>query len=54
MDGSVEALVHGPQQQIDQLIQKCWEGPSAAEVDNIVVSDSEEAVKAGFHQERTI
>ncbi len=36
-DGSVEALVNGPQDKVDQMIALCRGGPPAARVDDIDV-----------------
>lgn len=36
-DGSVEVLVNGPQETVDQLIAACRKGPVSAGVDNIVI-----------------
>ncbi len=54
MDGSVEAVVQGPDASISQLIEKCWQGPSAARVHDIKVEDTDEDIKPGFKQERTV
>ncbi|WP_135077509.1 acylphosphatase [Terasakiella sp. SH-1] len=54
MDGSVEALVSGEEDAVAQLVEKCWEGPTAARVDNIIITDTDEEAPAGFAQERTI
>lgn len=37
-DGSVEALVEGKKEDIENLIKWCWEGPPLARVDNIEVN----------------
>lgn len=54
LDGSVEALVNGPADKVDELIKRCWDGPSAAQVDNITAIDSPKTVDAGFVQEKTV
>lgn len=36
-DGSVEALVNGPQDKVDALIAKCRKGPTLARVDGVEV-----------------
>jgi len=53
MDGSVEALVQGEEDLISQLIEKCWEGPTAARVKNITSTEVTEKVEPGFKQEST-
>ncbi|NVK17881.1 MAG: acylphosphatase [Methylocystaceae bacterium] len=54
LDGSVEAVVQGDETAVDQLIKKCWDGPTAARVDLVEVSDTDEKVKTGFAQEKTV
>jgi len=54
MDGSVEAIVSGDETTVDQLIEKCHQGPPAARVHKITATGSDESVKVGFVQERTI
>ena len=49
-DGSVEALISGPGENVDALLQRLGEGPPAAEVANITVSESDETVPEGFYQ----
>ncbi|WP_069186086.1 acylphosphatase [Candidatus Terasakiella magnetica] len=53
-DRSVEALVSGEQDLVAQLIEKCWSGPKAARVDNIIITDTDEEAPAGFRQEPTL
>jgi acylphosphatase len=54
MDGSVEAVVQGEEDAVAQLIEKCWEGPTAARVENIIFEETDETIKPGFKQERTV
>lgn len=54
MDGSVEALVNGEASQVDDLIKRCWDGPSAAKVDGVSVAESHDTVPTGFFQEKTL
>jgi acylphosphatase len=49
-DGSVEALISGPRENVDALLQLMEEGPPAAEVAKISVSESDETVPEGFFQ----
>jgi acylphosphatase len=53
-DGTVEALVCGEPASVDALVAKCWSGPSAAKVENIIITESDEDVPAGFNQEPTL
>ncbi|MBL4804778.1 MAG: acylphosphatase [Alphaproteobacteria bacterium] len=39
-DGSVEAMVHGPEKTVQDLITACNDGPPMAEVEKIDVKDS--------------
>ena len=47
-DGSVEAVVAGTTQAIDDLIARAWDGPSHASVTAVDVTDSEAQVGSGF------
>lgn len=40
-DGSVEAQVEGPAEAVDKLIEWAHEGPSAARVDNLEVTEQD-------------
>jgi acylphosphatase len=53
-DGSVEALVSGPIAQVDDLIEACRQGPSAARVMDIEIVAEEGAVTGGFEQRSTV
>lgn len=39
-DGSVEALVQGPRDTVERLIEWCHEGPGAARVERVDVEDA--------------
>lgn len=52
-DGSVEAVFSGPRSLVNQMISNCHEGPAAASVDDVHVSDEVAAVEPGFKQLRT-
>ncbi len=39
-DGSVEAVIHGPKEDVDAVIEWAHHGPDMARVDNVVVSDA--------------
>ena len=53
-DGSVEALVSGPIAAVDDLIEACRHGPSAARVMDIEITPEEGAVTGGFEQRSTV
>lgn len=40
-DGSVEAQVEGPSEAVDKLVEWAHEGPSAARVDNLEVTEQD-------------
>jgi acylphosphatase len=52
--GEVELLASGSEQAVDELIRRCRQGPPAAEVSTIEVSDSDEDAPAGFAQKPTV
>jgi acylphosphatase len=49
-DGTVEAVFAGDDAKVDEMIQRCHEGPPAARVSKVDVADAEEPVEAGFRQ----
>jgi acylphosphatase len=53
-DGSVEALVSGPETSVRTMIERCYHGPPAARVDTILEEPADEAVSPGFRQLPTI
>jgi acylphosphatase len=53
-DGSVEALVSGPTTEVDDLVEACRQGPSAARVTEIEVISEEGGVAGGFEQKPTV
>ena len=52
-DGSVEALLSGPGAQVEAMIAACRQGPRAARVDDIAVTEETELPPAGFSQAPT-
>ncbi len=52
-DGSVEALVIGEAQAIDQLVARCHEGPPAARVSAVAVQSAKDDGSRGFEQRAT-
>ena len=53
-DGGVEILAEGPEQTIAELVRRCHEGPSAAQVDRVDVEEADEIVPPGFAQRPTL
>jgi acylphosphatase len=53
-DGSVEALLSGPEPVVRTMIERCWRGPFAARVDHIVEVPVSEGVEPGFRQLPTL
>lgn len=51
--GDVEIHVSGPDDKIEEMIRRCWEGPHAAEVANVRVEDIEPEVAQGFSARAT-
>lgn len=47
-DGSVEALVTGADDAVAVMIESCYEGPMAARVREVAVSDAEDDGSDGF------
>ncbi|HYD11262.1 MAG TPA: acylphosphatase [Allosphingosinicella sp.] len=47
-NGSVEILVAGPDVAVEELIRRCHRGPSAARVERVEVTASDEIPPAGF------
>lgn len=43
MDGSVEALVYGPDEKVQELIAWCHEGPPSARVESVQVEDTDQS-----------
>ena len=52
-DGTVEMLVHGEEAAVQQMIERCREGPPAARVAQIDVEDSGEPAPVGFESRPT-
>ena len=47
-DGKVEAVFEGPPEAVDELVEYCGEGPTAASVEGIDVRDEEPEGLTGF------
>jgi acylphosphatase len=54
LDGSVEALLSGPRDKVETMIEACRRGPPAARVDRIEISDDPSFLETGFHQLPTL
>lgn len=54
IDGSVEALFHGPEDTVHQMIEACYQGPPAARVDLIEINKTDDIPPDNFRQERTL
>jgi len=52
-DGSVEAFLAGEEGQVARMIEACREGPPAAEVTDIEVSEAELEPLSGFERRPT-
>ena len=53
-DGSVEALVQGPEARIEELVARCRQGPPAARVERVEVEPAEhEEMPDRFEQRPT-
>jgi acylphosphatase len=53
-DCSVEILAEGPDAALDAMIARCRDGPPAARVERVEVSESDEAAPAGFEARPTL
>lgn len=49
-DGSVEALFAGAPDKVDDMVQACHRGPSAAQVREVAVTAAEDAPGSGFRK----
>lgn len=53
-DGTVEALVHGKPEMVEDLIRACREGPAPAKVDKIEAKDADYDGSMNFRIENTV
>jgi acylphosphatase len=53
-DGSVEALIMGEEDAVDGMIEACREGPYAARVADVAVSDAADDGSPGFTPKPTV
>jgi len=47
-DGSVEALFSGQPENVDQMLDLCWQGPPMAVVSNVMITPSTPPERAVF------
>ena len=53
-DGSVEIEAHGDETAIEALIERCWRGPSRAQVERVNVEEAEDEAPSGFRAAPTL
>ena len=53
-DGSVEALFSGTEAAVDQMLEDCWQGPSAAAVTAVEIEDAGVVASPGFRSRETL
>ena len=53
-DGTVEMLVHGGEAQVEAMIARCREGPPAARVERVEVTEADEEAPARFEERATL
>ena len=49
-DGSVEAVFSGPKDVVQDMIERCWQGPPYAKVSSINETPFEGGIEPGFRQ----
>lgn len=54
LDGTVEAFFVGPDERVDEMIERCWIGPPHAEVTTIQVEPAQGITAQGFIQKPTV
>lgn len=47
-DGSVEAVLAGPERTVNDMLEACWNGPPAARVTGVFHRPAEVTAEAGF------
>ena len=48
-DGTVEALFAGPKEDVDAILEACWQGPPAARVARVAPRPVDDPGEPGFH-----
>jgi acylphosphatase len=51
---TVEAVISGPEEAIDLCVQRCWRGPSLADVTDIRVTETPPPAEPGFLRRSSI
>ena len=52
-DGSVEAVIAGDGNKVDEMLTMCWQGPPSAKVDGVSVEDAPMPAERGFEMRPT-
>ncbi len=47
-DGSVEALIAGPDDKVDDMLAYFWQGPAASRVERVSAEPASEPMQLGF------
>lgn len=47
-DGSVEALLAGPERAVDEMVAACWHGPPSARPVNVTCRPADPPERSGF------
>lgn len=50
VDGTVEALLRGPAEDVREMVRRCWTGPPAAAVTHVEETAETGPVEPGFRQ----
>jgi acylphosphatase len=53
-DGSVEALLSGPEEEVATMIESCRDGPTLARVTDVAVRQAEDDGSTGFAAKETV
>lgn len=53
-DGTVEAVIDGPEAVIEEMLRQCRRGPPSAHVTGIVETLADEPGEPGFHRRPTV
>lgn len=48
-DGSVEAVFSGPKNEVNEMLEACWQGPPAARVTAVNPRPADKPDSPGFH-----
>ena len=47
-DGSVEALISGPDDKVDEMLAYLWQGPTACRVERVEATPADHPMQLGF------